>query len=79
MGAQFDGSRHLLCANVEAADCAPGQSCARLRPDDIGASAFIRIDFNGKMIVGSQRKTNITSIEKSDRQVLLQGTELGYA
>ncbi|MCC7080918.1 MAG: hypothetical protein IT530_09625 [Burkholderiales bacterium] len=80
MGAEFDGSRLLLCANVEAADCAPGQNCAaRLRPDDIGAPAFFRIDFDRKMIVGPKRTTSIASIEKSDRQLLLQGAELGYA
>jgi hypothetical protein len=78
-GAEFDGSRLLICANVEAADCAPGQSCSRQRPDDIGAPAFIRIDFNRKMIVGPKRTTEITLIEKGDRQLLLQGTELGYA
>jgi hypothetical protein len=79
LGAEFDGSRLLMCANVEAADCAPGQTCVRLRPDDIGAPAFIRIDFNRKVIVGPKRTTDITSIEKADRQLLLQGTELGYA
>jgi hypothetical protein len=79
MAAEFDGSRLLICANVEAADCAPGQTCARLRPDDIGAPAFIRIDFNRKVIVGPKRTTDITLIEKGDRQLLLQGTELGYA
>jgi hypothetical protein len=78
-GAEFDGSRLLICANVEASDCTPGQNCARQRPDDIGAPAFIRIDFNRKTIVGPKRTTEITLIEKSDRQLLLQGTELGYA
>lgn len=78
-GAEFDGSRLLICANVEAADCAPGESCSRQRPDDLGAPAFIRIDFNRKTIVGPKRTTEITLIEKSDRQLLLQGTELGYA
>ena len=77
--AEFDGSRLLICANVEAADCGPGKSCDRRLVDEIGAPAFIRIDFNRKMIVGPKRTTEITLIEKSDRQLLLQGTELGYA
>jgi hypothetical protein len=76
--ADFDGSKMIICAPVEAMDCPPGALCQRGIPDDIGAPAFIRIDFGKKVVIGPKRSTPITSIEKSESQVLLQGSELGY-
>ena len=78
-GADYDGSRLLICANVEAADCGPGQACTKGRAEDVGAPVFIRIDFAKKVIVGPRRTTPIVGMEKSPNQMLLQGTELGYA
>jgi hypothetical protein len=77
--ADFDGSKLLICAPVEAMDCASGQACTKGRPEDIAAPAFLRIDFKKKAILGPKRTTKIVSLEKSDQQLLLQGTELGYA
>lgn len=75
----FDGSRRLLCATVEARDCMPGDDCFRGLADDIGAPNFMRIDFEKKVIAGTRHTTPITFLEKTDRQVLMQGTEIGYA
>jgi hypothetical protein len=75
----FDGSKLLICASVEAMDCAPGEACTKGRPHDIGAPSFLRIDFTQKMIIGPKRTTPIVFLDKSDEQILLQGTELGYA
>jgi hypothetical protein len=75
----FDGSKLLICAPVEAIDCAAGEECTKGRPDDIGAPNFLRIDFAQKAIVGPQRTTPILFQDKSDDQILLQGKELGYA
>ena len=77
--ADFDGSKTLICANLEAADCGPGQTCSKGRPDELGAPAFMRIDFAKKTILGPRRTTPIVAMEKSAGQMLLQGTELGYA
>ena len=79
LAADFDGSRALICANLDASDCGPGQACVRARPDDIGAPVFMRIDFENKSIVGPKRTAPIGSLDKSGTQLLLQGTELGYA
>ena len=78
VAADFDGSKTILCAPVEAMDCTPGAVCQRGTPDDIGAPQFIRIDFGKKMVIGPKRSTPIASIEKDEAQVLLQGSELGY-
>lgn len=79
LASDFDGSKRLICANTEASDCGPGQSCVRARADEVGAPTFIRIDFAQKSIVGPKRTSPIVTQEKSGNQVLLQGTELGYA
>jgi hypothetical protein len=79
VAADFDGSRPLICANLDASDCGPGQACVRTRPDDVGAPVFMRIDFANNSIVGPKRTTPIANLDKSGDQLLLQGTELGYA
>jgi hypothetical protein len=75
----FDGSKILICAPVEVSDCAPGETCRKGAPADVGVPAFIRIDIEKKAVVGPKRTTPIVSIERSEQQILLQGTELGYA
>jgi hypothetical protein len=76
--ADFDGSKALICAPVEALDCVPGGGCSRGIPDDIGAPAFLRIDFVKQVIVGPQRSSPIRFMDKGEDQLLLQGTELGH-
>jgi len=76
--ADFDGSRAIICAPIEAMDCSPGAVCTRGTPDDIGAPAFMRIDFGKKVVIGPKRSTPIVSIEKDETQVVIQGYELGY-
>ena len=77
--ADFDGSKLLICAPVEASACVPGETCTKGRPDDIGAPAFMRIDFAKKVIIGSTRSSPILFMDKADALLLLQGVELGYA
>ncbi|HYA76119.1 MAG TPA: hypothetical protein VED83_04350 [Burkholderiaceae bacterium] len=77
--AEFDGSKAIICAPTEAMDCSPGAVCARGMPDEIGAPAFIRIDFSKKVVIGPKRSTPIIAIEKNDAQILLLGSELGFA
>ena len=79
VAADFDGSKRLICATIEARDCVSGEECVKGLPEDVGAPAFLRIDFERKAMVGPQRTTPILFMEKNERQVLLQGTELGYA
>jgi hypothetical protein len=75
----FDGSRPLICAPVEAMACLAGEGCEKGVPDDVGAPAFLRIDFAKKTIVGPKRTSPIRSLDKDENQLLLQGTELGSA
>lgn len=75
----FDGSRQLICAPVEAMDCTAGMACVKGRPDDIGAPAFMRIDFARKAVIGPKRMSEIRFMEKGAESLVLQGTEAGYA
>jgi hypothetical protein len=74
----FDGSRLLICAPVQAFDCAAGEDCAKGLPDDIGAPPFMRIDVANKAVIGPKRTSPILHVEKSEAQLVLLGTELGY-
>jgi hypothetical protein len=75
----FDGSKLLICAPVEALDCGPGEGCTKERPEDVGAPNFLRIDIANNVIVGPKQTTPILLMDKSADQLLLQGKELGYA
>jgi len=77
--ADFDGSKPLICATMEAQDCAAGETCSRELPDSLGLPQFMRIDFAKQVIAGPKRTTPIRTIERSPSQVLMQGTELGFA
>lgn len=78
-GADFDGSTRLICATVDAHACDPGEACLRGLPDDLGLPRFMRIDFAAKTIAGPKRTTQIRYMDASADQILMQGTELGYA
>ncbi|MFM0170242.1 hypothetical protein [Paraburkholderia sediminicola] len=79
LSADFDGSKPLLCATIDTHFCDVGEVCYRTLPATLGAPQFIRINFAKKTIAGPQRTTEIQHMERSDGQLLLQGTELGYA
>ncbi|MFL9911186.1 hypothetical protein [Paraburkholderia sp. RL17-337-BIB-A] len=79
LGADFDGSKPLLCSTIDAHFCDVGEVCYRTLPATLGAPQFIRINFAKKAIVGPQRTTEIQHMEPGDGQLLLQGTEMGYA
>jgi len=78
LGADFDGSKPLLCTTIDAHFCDIGEVCYRTLPGILGAPQFMRINFAKKIIAGPQRTTEIRLMEASDGQLLLQGTELGY-
>jgi hypothetical protein len=79
LGADFDGSKPLLCATIDAHFCEVGEVCYRTLPGVLGAPQFMRVNFAKKIVAGPQRTTEIRFMESSEDQLLLQGTELGYA
>jgi hypothetical protein len=79
LAADFDGSKPLLCATIDAHFCDVGEVCYRTLPGVLGAPQFIRINFAKKLVAGPQRTTEIRFMESGEGQLLLEGTELGYA
>lgn len=77
--ADLDVSKPLICATVEALDCGAGNGCTKGIPDDVGAPNFMRIDLGKKVVIGPKRTSSIRFMDKNADQILLQGTELGYA
>jgi hypothetical protein len=77
--AEFDGSKPLLCATIDAHTCDPGEVCLRALPAELGAPQFLRIDFSKKTVAGTQRTTPIRFMQTDPSQILLQGTEFTYA
>jgi hypothetical protein len=77
VAADFDGSKPLICAPVQAWDCLPGDTCERGTPAEVGMPNFIRVNVKDKVVQGTERATPIRTIEESETQLLLTGTELG--
>ena len=79
MAGDFDGSRELLCAPVQAMDCAEGTQCFTGTPAEMGAPAFIRVDAAKKQVSGARRTLPVLQLEKTAEQLLLQGADAGQA
>lgn len=79
LAGDFDGSKPLICAPVQAMECYAGEECKMELPDAVGAPAFMRIDFTQRRVVGPKRSSAIESITADENQLLMQGIELGQA
>lgn len=78
LAADLDGSKPLLCATQAALDCARGDDCAAGLPEEIGAPSFMRLDLAKKTVIGPQTTSEILLLDKSGKQLLLQGREAGF-
>ncbi|HET6565210.1 MAG TPA: hypothetical protein VFG52_07345 [Xanthomonadales bacterium] len=74
----FDGSKPLICATIEARDCVLGSGCFTGEAKTVGAPAFFRLDFKNKTVVGQQHTSPISAIVQDENALLLQGSEVGY-
>lgn len=78
--ASFDGSIPLLCASIEAIECAPGGDCHRGMADSVNIPQFLNIDFKAKTISASEedgRKARIKNFERINGRLILQGVQAG--
>jgi hypothetical protein len=76
VAADFDGSKPLICATVEAYECVPEESCESGTPTHHGLPTFLRVNVKAKTIQGTNRTTSIKLIEQTEAQILMMGTEL---
>jgi hypothetical protein len=78
----FDGSQPLICASMEAYDCAPGEDCIKGTAESIDAPQFMRLDFEHKVARatranGEERTAKIESMTQEEGKLILQGVQLG--
>jgi len=79
MAGDFDGSKPLICAAAEAVECGSGEQCTKGLPADFSLPTFLRVDVDKKTVAGPLRTSRIQVMEKGEKEILLQGTELGFA
>jgi hypothetical protein len=78
----FDGSRDLLCAPSDVAECDSSGRCNRVSPSDVDLPHFMRVQFGKKRLVSQDTQERITPIESqhsADGATVLQGTQNGRA
>lgn len=83
MAADFDGSKTLACAIVEAIACAPGESCKKGWAEDLNLPQFLTVDFEKKLISGERPNEGgrleaaIMARTTQDGSIILQGAQNG--
>jgi hypothetical protein len=78
----FDGSRDLLCAPTDVAECDFAARCERVSPSEVDLPNFLRLQFARKQMVSvgtPERATAIESVRSLGGTTILQGAENGRA
>jgi hypothetical protein len=82
-GADFDGSKPLLCSTATLSECIPGGICEQVTSEEVNAPDFLRINVKKKTITvdaaGQQDRppTKIKSSSTIDEKLFLQGSDDG--
>ncbi|MEX3633916.1 hypothetical protein [Paraburkholderia sp. BR14320] len=76
--ADFDGSKRLMCATIDAHACDPGIACTRALPADLGLPKFLTLDFDKRAVVGPAHTTPMVSVTKEADQIVMLGNEMGF-
>ena len=89
IGADFDGSKPLICAQSSAQECYGGEGCSAVTAEDTGIPRFLKVDVRKREITdpNSDEVSEIVTVTEIDiaedhEEVLsdlliLQGTEQG--
>jgi hypothetical protein len=81
-GADFDGSRNLVCAPSDVVECDTAARCERESPAEIDLPNFVHVQFAKKRLVGTsgdERTTAIQNLQNVNGLTILQGAENGRA
>jgi hypothetical protein len=77
----FDGSKPLVCAMIEAFECGPLTGCESGTPESNGLSRFLRVDVSEKEVRTTKesqgRTSKIERVDHADGVLLLSGTQSG--
>ena len=75
----FDGSKPLVCAMIEAFECGPDTGCESGTPESNGLSRFLRVDVDKKEILttkqSEERASKIEKVDHAGGVLLLSGTQ----
>ena len=79
---EFDGSKPLYCALMDAVQCLPGGECQELEAEEVNLPNFIVIDFKKEKITipavrGNKRTSKIENKKQVDGKLIVQGAEDG--
>ncbi len=83
MAADFDGSKTLACAVIEAIACAPREGCKKGWAEDLNLPQFLTVDFGKKLISGDRLNEGgrleaaIMARTTQDGSIILQGAQNG--
>ena len=77
----FDGSKPLVCAMIEAFECGPDTGCESGTPESNGLARFLRVDVGKKEVrttrESQERTSKIEKVDHADGVLLLSGTQSG--
>jgi hypothetical protein len=81
LAADFDGSKPLVCAMIEAFECDPAAGCEGGSPESNGLSRFLRVDVGKKEVrttrQSQERTSKIERMDHAEGMLLLSGTQSG--
>ena len=89
IGADFDGSKPLICAQISVQECSGGEGCQAMTAKEAGVPQFLKVDVRKREITDpdSGRTTEIVTVTEIDIAddheellsdlLILQGTEQG--
>ena len=80
--AGFDGSKELLCAPTDLAQCDETARCERVSPSEVDLPPFLRVDFAKKRLTDladPPRETPIETVRQFEGSTILQGAQNGRA
>ena len=75
LSADFDGSKPLICAAIEANDCALGADCQKGLAENLNMPQFIRLDFTKKTMGAGGRSSPIQHQVREGGMLVMQGFE----
>jgi len=77
-GAGLGDANALLCTSQLVVDVGGPQDISSGLPAEMGMPTIMRVDFQKKQVAGEKRVTPIKVMERDEKRITLQGTELGY-
>ena len=81
-GADFDGSKPLICSINAVTECTPDGGCQKTTIENVGMPQFLRVDAQNKTVapakpMAGKKPTSIERIERVEGKLMLQGAEPG--